>query len=459
MLTIAPGEGSDATSQRCSLRKRFASRTRVGAHPERAKIAMVEERMTLTNLSTPDLLARLTTLLGTERRTLASLLAYLIEIEDRRAHLEAACSSLFDFCVRKLGLSEGETFRRITAARLARRFPIILEMIASGRIHLTTLVLLREHLTGDNHVALLGEAAGKTKLQLQELLAARRPRPDVLPSIRKLPERSVSVTRPSVMGKPAPSDHGRRGNMLQKPSMSSGTAMPAAVPAKPMSASVEPLSPGRYKLQLTASGDLKEKLERAARLLSHRPEGSDLAMVVVKAVDELLARLEEERLGKTARPHASPSGKGARVVGAVRREAGEAARPPLQSAKGARVTRAVRRAVFARDGEQCTFRSESGERCPARHHLEIDHVRPRALGGSGDMANLRILCRAHNRLAAERVFGTELIAERILRRQRGLAPSEVGARPSSSDGPPCGRNGGPRSDAPTRRDRRRRPRA
>ena len=79
---------------------------------------MLEERMTFTNLSTKALLEEVTALLGTERRTVARLIAHLIEVDDRRAHLEVACSSLFDFCVRKLRLSEGEAFRRINAARL-----------------------------------------------------------------------------------------------------------------------------------------------------------------------------------------------------------------------------------------------------------------------------------------------------------------------------------------------------
>ncbi|HKK70126.1 MAG TPA: HNH endonuclease signature motif containing protein [Candidatus Krumholzibacteria bacterium] len=36
----------------------------------------------------------------------------------------------------------------------------------------------------------------------------------------------------------------------------------------------------------------------------------------------------------------------------------------------------------------------------------MDHVEPFALGGSHEAENLRVLCAAHNRRAAERVFGT-----------------------------------------------------
>src|SRR5262249_41627099 len=95
------------------------------------KSRVYKESMKLTELSNEGLLKGLLPLVGQGRALLARLLAYLGEVEDRRLDLEAACSSLFDFCVRRLGLSEDEAFRRIAAARLARRFPVVLDMVES----------------------------------------------------------------------------------------------------------------------------------------------------------------------------------------------------------------------------------------------------------------------------------------------------------------------------------------
>jgi hypothetical protein len=86
----------------------------------------------------------------------AELLAYLIEVERRGLQLREACSSMFAFCTERLHLSESAAGKRITAARTARRFPIVLDMIASGEIHLAAVNLLAAHLTERNHVALLG---------------------------------------------------------------------------------------------------------------------------------------------------------------------------------------------------------------------------------------------------------------------------------------------------------------
>jgi hypothetical protein len=82
------------------------------------------------------------------------------------------------------------------------------------------------------------------------------------------------------------------------------------------------------------------------------------------------------------------------------------------------VTRAARRQVFERDGEQCSFVGPDGRRCQAKAFLELDHVESRALGGSDESHNLRVYCRAHNRLWAEQTFGKAYVQERIDMRQR-----------------------------------------
>ncbi len=65
----------------------------------------------------------------------------------------------------------------------------------------------------------------------------------------------------------------------------------------------------------------------------------------------------------------------------------------------------MKRAVWARDGGQCTFVSEVGHRCQARKLIEFDHVEPVARGGTATVAGIRLRCRAHNQYGAEREFG------------------------------------------------------
>jgi hypothetical protein len=60
----------------------------------------------------------------------------------------------------------------------------------------------------------------------------------------------------------------------------------------PGAAVVEPLAPSRYKVQFTASAQLKDKLERLQALLRSEVPDGDLAAVIEKAVTEKLERLE-----------------------------------------------------------------------------------------------------------------------------------------------------------------------
>src|SRR3954467_11692896 len=107
-------------------------------------------RMELNQISDAELLSRLHALCLDARKIDARVIAHLIEVDERRLHLASACSSLFDFCLRRLGMSEGAAFRRINAARLCRRFSALVAHIESGKVSLSTLVLLRDQFTEAN---------------------------------------------------------------------------------------------------------------------------------------------------------------------------------------------------------------------------------------------------------------------------------------------------------------------
>jgi hypothetical protein len=154
----------------------------------------------------------------------------------------------------------------------------------------------------------------------------------------------------------------------------------------------KPLAPERFALQLTISLETRDKLARAQALLRHRNPSGDLADVLDRALEALLSRLEKEKLGATSRPRA--------------RRARTAESDPRY------VPPAVKRAVYARDGEQCTFTSEAGERCTERGFLELDHVTPVAHGGRPTVDGTRVLCHAHNKYEAERILGADVVRAR-----------------------------------------------
>ena len=139
-------------------------------------------------LSDDRLLARLDTLCRVGRRLDTRIIVLLIQVEDRRLDRKAACPSLFDFCRRKLGMSEGTANRRMIAVRLVRRFPVIIDRLNHGVVTLSALVLVKNVLTETNLEDILAKIAGKTRDQIEELVACMAPKPDVpacmTPSLR-----------------------------------------------------------------------------------------------------------------------------------------------------------------------------------------------------------------------------------------------------------------------------------
>jgi 5-methylcytosine-specific restriction endonuclease McrA len=357
--------------------------------------------MNLGDLSDTQLLESLKSLCGQGRAVLARLLAHLVEVEERRLHLEAACPSLFQFCVRRLGMSEDEACRRIQVARLARRFPDLLLRIERGDLTLSTIALLHDALTEATYEDLVEAAAGKTKAEVQALLAKRWPAPDVPSVITTIP------TQPPI------------------PKLG---VQAVAAPAASAGPQLARLSETRHKVQFTASDELRKKLERAQDLMRHANAEGDLALVVERAVDLLLDRLEKQRLGKTSRLRQSRD--------QPRHQSLEQSRERSDMSRVSRVSpisRATRRAVFERDGERCTFTDAHGHRCPATTWLELDHVIARARGGADEVGNLRVRCRAHNALHAERTFGKEHV-ERKVGERRHRDPRQRGSVSESGDG-------------------------
>src|SRR5262245_41064228 len=106
----------------------------------------------LSALSDDRLLAEVKECAHNERRSTAELVAHLAVLDERGLYRRQGCASLFTYCTQVLLLSNDAAYNRIQAARAARKFPIILYMLASGAVNLTTIKRLAPHLTTENHL-------------------------------------------------------------------------------------------------------------------------------------------------------------------------------------------------------------------------------------------------------------------------------------------------------------------
>ena len=161
------------------------------------------ERVRLESMSDERVLEGVEGLVARSNEVTAELLVYLAEVDRRGLYLREATGSMFAFCVERLHMSEGAAGKRITAARTARRFPVIFELIARGEIHLTAVTLLAPHLREENHVELLARARHRSKREIEKLVAEIAPKPDVASRVAALPNRAASPSATAAERDPA----------------------------------------------------------------------------------------------------------------------------------------------------------------------------------------------------------------------------------------------------------------
>ncbi len=331
----------------------------------------------LEHLSNRELEDGLPARISDERRSDAVTLAYIAEFDDRRLYLPAGYPSMHAYCLQHLKLSEGSTLKRIHAARAAREHPMLFEMLADGRLNMTDIVVLRPHLTRMNAEELIREAAGKTRVEIEEIIARRFPRTEALPLVCRVPSLGHELSPGKAISTASEqNDRGPEQRFAQaQPVMSSRSA------PRP---GVEPIAQERYSVHVTFGKSGHEDLRTLQDLLSHQIPSGNINQVLEFALSLARRSVEKRKFAVTTRPRATSGQRPGRMR---------------------TIPAHVRRAVRERDGSQCTFVGKEGNRCTERRLLEFDHTIPVARGGMSTVENVRLRCRAHNQYEADRAFG------------------------------------------------------
>jgi len=360
----------------------------------------------LTDVRDDVLLRDLAMIVAKDRAATAILIAHIAEVDSRRLYVPAGYSSMHAYCVEELHLSDDAAYKRITAARAARRYPPLFEAVADGRLHLTAICQLAPHLKPENAQELIEVATHRRKSEIEETLARRFPARDV-------PVRT-SVIR--ALGPVAPVPTPKRAGELALEGGLADELVPGRVvrdelaPGRVGVQEQQP-PPERFLLRLTIEKGTLEKLRYFQALLSHAVPSGDLERVLDQALQLAIPQLEKRKFGAVRRAKQEQ----VKEVGAVRKAAGaRRSRKPLRKLH---IPAHVRRVVWERDQRRCTFVSASGKRCDERRFLEFDHIDPLARGGKSTIDGMRLRCRAHNQYEAERVFGVEFMA----RKRRGAS--------------------------------------
>lgn len=288
-------------------------------------------------------------------RNEAELIAVLQELDEHRIYRHYECTSLFQYAVRYLKLSEDTALNYITVARKAREVPALKQEIERGSVTVSKVRKISSVITRENQAHWLELAKSLPQKKL---------------------EREVARVNP-------------KGAVPEKASYVSGD---------------------RLKLELGVSESILGMLRRAQDLAAQSKQKTvSLEETLQEVLECYLERKDPVRKAERAAardemrsrsgPHGSKAcGSGSheseqriQVLPVARRTAARrnGARKPLAAR--------VRHQVQGRDAGRCTYRNRDGTRCEARRWLDVHHVTPVARGGPDVLANLVTLCSAHHR--------------------------------------------------------------
>jgi hypothetical protein len=383
--------------------------------------------VSLQHLSDTEILAGTRRLVGRSNLLMAELLGHLAEVEARGIHRTRACSSLYAYCIYELRFSEDEAFRRVAAARLIRRFPALLDALASGELHLTGLLMLGPHLTEANLTEVLARAKHRTKREIARLVRALDPLPPVPARIEPLgpapatPARAIPadptwegfvqsfcpVRELSPGERPrdwlasdndtgaTPFDAVDSGavDANEEPMTSPALPAPARVnptvpdPFRGEPAEPESLAPERYKVQFTATAEYVRLVEEAQALLSHAAPRATLDEIHLRALRSFVALLRKQKYATADVPSrqtqpevADPSLLSQSETEAIKTEATKLEIRPSQEAVSVPPTRAARAGAGATSplpsGAPCSTATASS----APTSSPEDDVAPRRIG-------------------------------------------------------------------------------
>ncbi len=305
----------------------------------------------ISEISNTELAERIGILQSKERSVVLKFLIHLGEFDKRGLYLTQGYSSLFDYCTRKLNLSEGSAFRRITASRFLREHPKCIDSYLKGDITLCSIVAGSKAIKSQK--AGVEDIIGKSAMEVKSLMAIVAPVSKPKEVIKEI------IVAPKI-----------------KPECESLELFKEMV-LDPIESEVPTVKDPetRYEIKFSVTKDVFNKIQSLKSKLSNKL-GSDLSLesIFTELINKSLT------IGKTQKVRSH--NENLRYIPA-----------------------ALKREVLVRDNSQCSYVSKDGVRCTQKHYLNFDHIKPFGIGGRSSKDNLRVLCSAHNQMFNKLTFG------------------------------------------------------
>ncbi len=317
--------------------------------------------MNLKTLTNETLNQNLKSLVKSERVLLSEILQLIAEVDSRKLYLKLAYPSLFEYLTKELGYSFGSAQRRIDAARLMQDVPDLNEKLESGLLNLAQVSVLQKSLR---------EKTKQTGVKISSV--------EKQGLVNAMQGKSLDQTQSLI---------------AQSLEIQIKTAAKTHVQ-----------SDESVRLEITLSKEQWEKLKTARELLSNSlPHGSWDQMLeyisdqVIKQKTKTKTKPKsktktEQETKPVQKPKPAQKTKPA-AKQQMEKQAGNSHAPaPIPE----RISSPIRRAIFVRDRDCQHQDPRSNRKCGSKWNLHVDHIQPVWAGGTSVLANLRLLCAAHN---------------------------------------------------------------
>lgn len=399
----------------------------------------------ISSLSNDELIANLSSLIRSERKITRQILELIELAEMRRLYLEQGYPSLFEWLTKYFGYSESAAYRRLQAARLISTLSEagkeLQEKIESGTLTLSTLAKAQSFFRAEEKrsggmvpsevkVRILEKVENQSLQKTEKLLFQFFPEAAKSLQAEKISAVSETESRLSLVLSEEVLNHLKRVQELLGHALPEGSLGEViAYLSKEFLKRKDPLLKKAGQRKTMSSGSLVQsgKLAQSERLVQSENAAQPNGEASSESLTQPDSQAQSESLAQPDRstqsdgsPHPPGSAKDAYAPRSESFTHSEISVSPENTAAvlhggGMRAGKlspqrkplsvSLRRFILQRDQGRCQFMDpRSGKVCGSRRRVEIDHIRPVALGGEDLPANLRCLCRNHNQWRARRTF-------------------------------------------------------
>jgi len=311
----------------------------------------------------------------------ANLIEILQQIEEHLVHLKKGHSSLFQYVVAELGLSESVAYNLIAVSRKAREVPALAVEILKGVITLSNARKIVPVLNPQNQAMWLAKARTLSQRQLEKEIVKVRPE-------CATPEKASYVTENRVRLERGLSENDMLRLRRIQDLISQARRRPVTLEEVLVNLSEDylkrhdPLE--RAKRQKVRNGLLEKTTVQDTEKDSEKNPEKNPEEVLVKPPAEFLDKNPEKLPTESVdKPVSLPNS--------------STKAPANPSPKREPIPANLLHQINLRDERRCTFIKSNEARCNQTRWIEIHHKIPVSQGGGNTLENLITLCAAHHK--------------------------------------------------------------